>query len=306
MSSSSVDINPLTIGDHLKTISFLLLVLCLSQVTALASNNELKAQRPEPTGWRATVLARLRINYFSEYLGTSLDRFSDEQPDVDKNGNYADTPEPAQLWNQVSFAWKLNDTWSAIFNPRFTLQLGSREDLPSDNGVLRTEDFLVGVQGTIWKSGNWSVWARPAFRLPTSRATRDANWQGQAEWLHILDWTSSESKWNFGSWTMARVYVPTEESTNERWRLYFAPYVTYTLNAKWRLQAFYENEIQHNQPIGARDYNYAVRTLHSAMTGFTYTISPSLSVFPFIRYYTVRKIDTDTMGVGAWIIARLF
>ena len=42
------------------------------------------------------------------------------------------------------------------------------------------------------------------------------------------------------------------------------------------------------------------------MTGVTYNINPSLSVFPFIRYYTVRKFSADTMGLGAWISAALF
>jgi hypothetical protein len=286
-------------------MKLLVFVVLLLPCIALAQNEE-KAAKDADQSWSKTVYDKLRINYFSEYLGPNLARINDEQPDVDAKGNYADTPEPAQLWNQVSFNWKLNDTWSLIINPRFTLQLGSTIDLPSDDGLFRTEDFLVGAQGTIWKNGPWSIWARPGYRLPTSRGTRDANWNGQVEWLHILDWTSPETKWNFGAWNMYRFYVPTEESTNERWRIYFAPYVTYTLNSKWRLEAFYENEIQHNEEIGAKNYNYAVRTLQSAMTGVTYTISPSLSVFPFLRYYTVRKFDAETIGFGAWIIARLF
>ena len=250
---------------------------------------------------------RLRIGYFSEFLGPALNNGEGTYPDVDGKGNFVRGSEPIQLWNQVSFGWQVNKTWRAIVNPRFTTQLGDRSRLAEDNGVLRTEDFLVGAQGTIWQSGPWSLWVRPAYRLPTSRATRDANWNGQVEWLHIIDRApGTDTKWGVGMWTMYRHYVPSAETTNERWRLYAAPYVTYTFNDKWRWEGYYENEIQHNEAFGKRDLNYARRTLQSGFTGFTYTISPSLSVFPFVRMYTVRKFDADTMGFGAWIIASLF
>lgn len=257
--------------------------------------------------WTKLVKEKLRINYFSEFLGPGFESETGNIPDVDSKGNAVENTEPAQLWNQISIGWNVTEQWRLIFNPRFTLQVGQRDDLPSDDGVLRTEDFLVGFQGTLWSNGPWSVWIRPGYRLPTSRFTRDANWNGEVEWLHIIDRApGTDTKWGVGVWTQARFYVPTEDSTNERWRLYNAPYVTYTINDKWRAEVFYENTIQHNELRGKRDYNYARNSMQSAMTGVTYNINPSLSVFPFIRYYTVRKFSADTMGLGAWISAALF
>lgn len=284
-----------------------IIMILLSCSLSVGAQETTSLQDKVDNSWSATVVKKLRINYFSELLGPGFDSQDGNIPDVDGKGNAVDNPEPTQLWNQISIGWHVTDNWRLIFNPRFTAQIGNRDDLPTDNSVLRTEDFLAGIQGTLWKSGAWSVWVRPAYRLPTSRASRDSNWNGQVEWLHIIDRApGTDTKWGVGMWTLARAYVPTDETTSERWRLYNAPYVTYTINDKWRAEVFYENEIQHNQPRGKRDYNYSRNTLQSGMTGVTYTISPSLSIFPFIRYYTVRKLDPSTMGLGAWIQAALF
>ena len=105
---------------------------------------------------------------------------------------------------------------------------------------------------------------------------------------------------------MYRQYIPTEETTAERWRLYMAPYVQYRITDKWRYEAYYETEIQHNVTRGERDWFYARRTLQSGFTGFTYQVNPSLSFFPFLRFYTVRKFDPATTGFGMWTIATLF
>lgn len=288
----------------MKLVSILLLLLAATG--AYAQETPRSKQTVDMT-WAETVKKKLRINYFSEYLGPGFESRDGNIPDVDSKGNAVDNPEPAQFWNQISIGWNVTEQWRLIFNPRFTLQVGNRDDLPSDDGILRTEDFLVGFQGTLWSSGPWSVWIRPGYRLPTSRFTRDANWNGEAEWLHIIDRApEKDMKWGVGMWTQIRMYVPTEDTTNERWRIYNAPYVTYTFNDKWRAEVFYENTIQHNELRGKRDYNYARNTMQSAMTGVTYNINPSLSVFPFIRYYTVRKFSADTMGLGAWISAALF
>jgi hypothetical protein len=285
-------------------MKIIVLLFTLLSVSNLYSTEPTEKQE---SNFQKLVKDHLKIGYFSELLGPALTNEEGTYPDVDSKGNYVQGKEPIQLWNQVSFGWKLDSTWRAIFNPRFTTQFGDRSRLMQNDGILRTEDFLVGAQGTIWKSGQWSLWVRPAYRLPTSRATIDANWNGQAEWLHILDRApGTDTKWGMGMWTMYRHYVPSSESTNERWRLYVAPYLTYTINDKIRLEGYYENEIQHNQEIGYKDLNYSQRTLQSAFTGFTYTFSPKFSVFPFIRMYSVRKFDTDTMGVGAWFIATLF
>ena len=279
----------------------------LTHIMCASAQEKTKPQEEKIEGWAEAVQKKLRINYFSELLGPGFDSKDGNIPEVNKNGTAIANSEPTQLWNQVSFGWHVTEQWRVIFNPRFTTQLGNRDDLGSNDAIFRTEVFLTGVQGTIWSNGPWSVWIRPGFRLPTSRATRDANWNGQLEWLHILDRAPGEdTKWGFGMWTMARSYVRTNDSTDERWRLYNAPYVTYTITDKWRAEVFYENEIQHNEATGKRAYNYSRQTLQSGMTGVTYKFNPSLSVFPFIRYYTVRKFDLSTMGLGAWISAAIF
>lgn len=284
-------------------------ILCLCLIfghDVWANTNDSKT-KDNDSGWYKVVKKNLRINYFSETLGPAFNSDDGNIPSVDDKGNAIPNTEPTQIWNQISIGWNFSKNLRFIINPRFTTFLGSRNSLANDNSLFRTEDFLVGIQGTVWTNGPWSIWIRPAYRLATSRATRDQNWNGQVEWLHIIDRApGTDTKWGVGMWTMARAFVPTEETTHERWRMYNAPYVTYTINDKWRAEVYYETEIQHNEERGKRAYNYSKQTLQSGMTGFTYTINPSLSIFPFIRHYTFRKIDPSTMGLGAWVQGAIF
>lgn len=275
------------------------------------SSTELLAQRTSTTTfdgtWKKTFREKFKATYFSEYLGDAFEKGDGTYPEVDENGDPVQGSEPTQLWNQISLGWQTTDKWRIIFNPRFTSQLGDRSRLSEDNGSFRTEDFLAGFQGTLWKKDDWSIWIRPGYRLPTSQATQNANWHGQAEWFQILEKTSNSStRWGYGLFTIYRNYIRSEESTSERWRIYNSPYVYFRFNDKVRWEAYYEEEIQHNATAGEKEFSYSKRTFNGAFTGVTYFVNEKFSVFPFVKSYTAKKFDTETLGLGAWIVATLY
>ncbi|MFP5457936.1 MAG: hypothetical protein ACLGG7_04325 [Bacteriovoracia bacterium] len=133
-------------------------------------------------------------------------------------------------------------------------------------------------------------------------STIDAKWNGQVECFCILDWTPNKD-WSLGAWIVPRFYVPSAESNTERWRFYVAPYVRRRLGEGevW-IQAFLEQEIQHNNVMGERAYNFAKRSLNAAYLGVEFNLNPKLILYPFVRSYNLAKPAWETTAVGTWII----
>lgn len=275
---------------------------------------------------QSLIESHLQIRYFSELIWTNLTNHNgdNDYPDVNKNGNYAGGPDPVNLWNQLSFRWKISDNLHAFINPRWTIQFGSTKKIragnraaaltggkANDDGMFRSEDWLIGVQGVLWtgKSG-WSYFARPGYRLPISRATRNANWDGIAEYFHSFDW--SGEAWGTGIWNLNRWYVANENSNNERYRIYVAPYVTYKINDTFKAEVYYENEFQHSAAAGRAINNtkgsllFNKRTLHTMNAGVSFPINPSLSLYPFLRFYQMGRYDPETIGYGLWIMGAIY
>ncbi|MFP5491711.1 MAG: hypothetical protein ACLGG0_09425 [Bacteriovoracia bacterium] len=258
--------------------------------------------KPAPAA-PAAPQKRLSIVYFSEALGPALAGGDGFVPDADKKGNPVPGIDGYNVWNQFAFRYKFDNGWEPFFNARFTSFFGNRDRLGSDDGVLRTEDQLVGVRKLIWsnKSG-WSFFAQFGYRLPTSRLTIDQKWNGQVECFCILDWTPNKD-WSFGAWVTPRFYIPSGDSTNERWRLYYAPYLRRRfLNDTTWFQAILEQELSHNEAKGDKSYNYSTRTLNSAYLGVEFMATDTLIFYPFVRSVNIAKFDPETIAVGSWII----
>lgn len=272
------------------------------------------------------IQSHFQIRYFSELIWTDLTNHNGntKYPGANKNGNYSGGSDPVNLWNQLSFRWKISDKLHAYINPRWTLQLGSTKQIRADNrdaaakgnktsddGMLRSEDWLVGVQGVLWstKSG-WSYFMRPGYRLPISRATRSANWDGIAEYFQSFDW--SQGVWGAGIWNLNRWFVANENNNNERYRIYVAPYVTYQINDTFKVEVYYENEFQHNAAAGRSINNtkgsllFNKRTLQTMTAGVSFPINPSLSLYPFLRFYQMGTYDPETIGYGMWIMGAIY
>jgi hypothetical protein len=282
----------------------LFLILFSSAVFAEEQKKEEKKQdliveEPKPA---AAPAKRLSIVYFSEALGPALAGGDGFVPNADDKGNPIPGTDGYNVWNQFAFRYKFDNGWEPFVNARFTTTFGNRDRLGSDDGVLRTEDQLIGVRKLIWSSGAWSLFSQFGYRLPTSRLTIDQKWNGQVECFCILDWTPNKD-WSLGAWIIPRFYVPSGDSTDERWRLYYAPYLRRRfLNDTTWFQAILEQELSHNEAKGAKSYNYSTRTLNAAYVGVEFAATESLIFYPFLRSANIAKFDPETIAVGSWII----
>lgn len=296
----------------------------------------------EPVVGKSVWEEHLQIRWFSEVIGPNLANTDGAwaYPDVNKNGNYTPGSDPVSSWNQISFRWKISENYYAIINPRFSTHLASTKRIrkanegkgkDEDEEWFRWENWLVGVQGTAWKSdtSGWSVFVRPGYRLPTNKAFRNAGWRGEFELFYSVDWAGA-SPWGYGLWHQIRHYVPSYKDPLRldfsdgdganglvRHRHYIAPYLTYKFTDTVKLEIYYEHQYNHQYSKGGRtkangyrhgyfSYPKMSRAQHTANVGVSFPINPSLSLYPFVRAYQLGTFDPETLGYGLWIMGAIY
>jgi hypothetical protein len=256
------------------------------------------------------IKSKLQIRYFSETMGPSITKGGDRQVEWDKNNNYSQGQDPIGVFNQVSLNWAMNKQWAFVVQPRFTYRFGDTEGYAKnqDRGPFQMEDTRTAVQGVYWSNADESMtlFVRAGVRLPTDKNGQNSNTYLQPEISNFFDWTINK-KWAVFVWQSFRTYFYHSSSTQERWRFYNAPGVTYTFNDKWQFVAFYENEISHNLPRpGVKKLNYAVSNYEDVYLGPQYVVNSSLTLYPFLRPSQLKKPSLETTAAGLWVMARVF
>ncbi len=263
----------------------------------------------------------MQIRYFAELLGSSIDKLEDNQiwtgtGEIRGTRKAPRQSDPLNLFNQFSFRFLVGENTRLYVEPRFFLQFGDRNDLVNDakaDGssvdaqVIQQLDHRIGFMSNYWTSADkkWSTTYRLGTRLPTDRASKNSNIVLQPEALHITNFTPN-TKWSFGLWNQLRYYWYEEQVDNERWRLYTGPSMTYTINDIWSIFVMYEHELQHSAPEGKRHFLYGQESLQDVYAGVNYNINPSFTVYPFIRFSQVSRVDPETMQWGLWLMAALY
>lgn len=253
---------------------------------------------------------KLQVRYFAEFLGPNVVKWDENQVDVDGKGNYAKSDEPIGTFHQFSLRWKVADTTRIYVEPRFTTHFADRDELRAaggDDSSVRMEDFRGGVMSNYWSSEDkiFSTTYRVGSRFSTSQASRESDITAQPEALHIFSWQPTAAL-NVSLWNQVRYYWYQAEVDNERWRLYTAPSVTYVLNDTFSVFVMYEHEQNHSAPEGKRNYFHSVNTLQDVYAGVNINVNPSLTIYPFVRMAQLKKLNDETLQVGAWIMGAIF
>lgn len=258
---------------------------------------------------------RLQVRYFGEFLGPQMNKWDDNQVDVDGKGRYSRSNAPINLFSQISIRWRTHDAYRIAIEPRFTTQFGDRGDLDADGqndqAVNILEDFRIRYNMPYWASSDkvWSTVLSVGNRFPTSRASKDANIVAQPEILHITNFQATSSL-NFSLWNQLRYYWYEEKVDSERYRLYTAPSMTYVFNDTFELFIMYEHEFQHRAAEGTRKYNYVKESLQDVYAGVNININPSFTIYPFIRMAQLKRWEwedqRDTAQIGAWLMGAIF
>lgn len=272
----------------------------------------------EESGTMKILKEKLQIRYFAEFLGPGIRKWEDNQIDVDGHGGdgkgkVARQATPINLFNQFSFRWKVAPTTRAFWDARFTTQFGDRNEVGDgeDQQVIVQEDQRIGLNYGYWTSADkvWSTSFLPRLRLPTSEASQDSNIVLQPDFLHVTSFQATPAL-NFSLFNAVRYYWYEQKVDSERYRIYTSPSVTYVFNDTFELFVSYEHELQHREAEGKTNFFLLKESLQDVYAGVNINITPSLTVFPFLRLAQLQRMgwedQQDTAQIGAWIMGNIF
>ena len=114
----------------------------------------------------------------------------------------------------------------------------------------------------------------------------------------------AKSRFAAGMWTEQAFYFGASDKikNNKQTKLSFLPYVNYQLAPKWSLRLTYEYETDH---MAGKDNFDFTRYQNDVMTGFVYSITPTVIVNPYLQFMTTEKIAIDRSSIGATISASI-
>ena len=301
--------------------SFLITIL-VTAMTASVASAQINPTRPSSKDMKAQKSTfekfseRLKIGY-SNVVTTPTMRDIKEgnwengalHEDYAGNVQNRDTW-PASVWHQVSFNYNFGAKLNFVVNPRFMTPLVNSVDMkfPEDNSFLMVDDTLVGFQGVIFTNEDkkFNFWVRPAMRLPTSRASRNTGNGGAGSTTHQLDLSYNATydfnkTWQVGLYNQFRQWVIEDHYDMTRFRIYFSPFVQYTIDDVSRVLFYYENYQEtdkRDQPVGDRDPVFYDLT-QNVFVGYSYDITPKFNVMPTVNYFLNQPLSDRAVWFGA-------
>lgn len=265
---------------------------------------------------------RLAISYFGVFTSPTLEDWDSSNAAI--SPDWGDTGKTCRkncdtyamnLWNQVNFAYDFGWKMKFVFIPRWTVYFANPRDMDrsagEDRAMLGLEDFLVGFAGTIFstedKKFNWFI--RPAMRLPTSHFTRHYDHPTfgqithQLELAHFLTYDPNP-QWQFGLMLQQRMWVYEYRYNPSRLRLLTAPYISYAVTEKTKVQLYYQNMIENNKrwesingkkPV-FKDY------YQDALLAVGHDITPTVNLMPYVGVFVNDvPLSMRSAYLGAWI-----
>lgn len=216
------------------------------------------------------------------------------------------------LWSQVNFAYNFGAKMKFNVIPRFTIFFDEAPDQdPGERGMVLLEDALVGFSGVVYSSDdkkfNW--WMRPGVRLPTSHASRhfdDADFGKLSYNLEVLNTFTYDfnPQWQLGLTFQDRYWIYENRYNASRNRLLTSPFISYTVNDKTKIQAYYENMLENTnrwKSINGKSPVYKDRW-QNAYIGVARDVTSKLNVFPYISAFVNDvPFSMQSFWGGMWI-----
>lgn len=288
----------------MKFLTFLSLLLVSFQTFSQDNSAIAEATNEETLGQH--LGKNLRVGYFGEFLGPSLKKADDNLPSKNRSDNYRGS-DPIQTFNQFSFNYDFGYKMNFIINPRFISQHGDRNDMADgdDQHVIQWDDLMIGFQGVPYSNDRFSYWVRLTYRHPTSHFSRQQGHNSIYEYFHQISYDLTP-KWQLGSFNFIRYYDYKTGVGNERYRIYSAPYIVYTINERLSFMPMLEYEVQHRNANGVRSFDFMKKSYSDLYVGLNVVVNKSLTLYPFLKFIDESDIRYETTQVGAWIMGRVF
>lgn len=234
-------------------------------------------------------------NYFSEVAMPSLSDGADRK---DMNGVTEENS--LYTWTQVSFRWKLNDKYQAMFNPRFVIN----HNPDPETETYEWDDPVFGINGTWYKNGKFSFGGNLDTILPIARTAETID---DGLLFNIGGWNTinyqATSKFSFGAWVSPRFNVYDRAMTEEdsALDLMFAPRVVYAINDKFSVSSFYQTN-----SVGDNKQSIRMDEDDSFNLSASYTLNDKLTVEPILTLYRENEFNANDANVTLWVSGAVF
>lgn len=310
----------------MKSIFLFILVLTATMATAFAQ----MTMRPSPQDMKVNekrtfdkFYERLKIGWFAVPTTPHLDdimkgqyhnaAISPEFGNAPKGDQKNHDTWPTNIWQQISFRYSFGAKMDFVVNPRFMVPIVNSRDMkaPEDRSFIMVDDILFGFQGVVLsdEAKKFNLWIRPGMRVPTSRPSRNSGQGGagtlsnQVELAYnaTYDFTKIWQVGLFGQW---RSWVIEDQVGFDRFRIYTAPFIQYTVDDVSRWQLYYENMLETNRrskPADDRDPVFK-DVWQNAFLGYSRDFTPKFNAMPFVSVFVNDEPITDkSIWFGAWV-----
>lgn len=302
--------------------SSFLLTIIVTTLTATVASAQM-TMRPSPKDMQPQKSTydkfseRLKIGYFGVLTTPNFEQIEEGNWD-----NAALSPEftggtnqdtwPTNVWNQIAFSYNFGAKLSFVVAPRWMTPLSHSVDMkePEDRALIALEDALIGFGGVIHSSEDkkFNLWIRPGVRLPISRASRNSTQAGAGQLSNQLELAYNATydinkTWQLGLFGQFRQWVIEDRYQFDRFRIYTAPFVQYTIDDVSRVQVYYENMLETNRrdrPVGDRDPVFK-DVWQNVFAGYSRDITPKFNIMPFLSCFVSEPIESKSFWAGAWI-----
>lgn len=297
-----------------------------AQMSTMPSPKEMAPQKKASTF--DSFYERLKIGWFGVVTTPHLDDIEKGQwRNAATSPQYGNAPKgeqknhdtwPTNVWNQISFRYRFGGKMDFVFNPRFMVPLAGPRDMtaPEHRALIMLDDFFVGFQGVVYTStdSKFNLFMRTGLRLPVSRASRNST-QGsagagtsqtlsnQAEVVYNVTYDFTK-KWQLGIFGQFRQWVVEDQFGFDRFRIYTAPYVQYTLDDVSRVAVYYENIMEtdrRSKPADDRDPVFKNKW-QNIFVGYNRDYTAKFNAMPYVGVFVNDKPITDkSVWFGAWL-----
>lgn len=217
---------------------------------------------------------KIGLELYGWSYGAGVGQMNGRKPSAD--GSEGD---PIEVVNQFTMSYPTSSGMDLVFVPSFSF----RPFLTTDEaGGFELKDPTIGMSGTLWESGGWSLWARFDNAIPLSTASRDDGMVLSPGTLALLSYRFAAS--GFELQTVVQPNFSILSNGDMKSYLFFSPRLNYLFNTTWALFGYLETAAETERAAGLTNFVSAQDTHVGVGVRYNFAdlfLEPSINMFPF-------------------------
>jgi hypothetical protein len=238
----------------------------------------------------------LAITYFSVYQGPGVMEMN--MHPIDRNGN-VDEEASVNIWNQVSFRYKLNDELGVVVNPRFGYNMAPVKGQDMFEVFNPVMGFNYRKKFSDRLSGSFNL---DMVTVHVQEGSKDNGMITNPGGFQSLSYKFS-NKIDLGFWAFGRFTFYEENEGKERYSFLWAPTFNYNFTDKFSLTTWIEQYHDHMSTDRLGDMKYVGSIYY---IGADISVKSYFGIRPYLMY-DMREIQSiKSVSLGAWLWGKLF